>query len=97
MSWDNTNFAEGDSGVPIPPPGHYVKIYNDIEAEKQKQSNKPTGYSSMDAVTALADIIGAAKSIARNKSNDALARATALDVERQAIMDQIHIGVLYQD
>ena len=95
MSWENSNFAEGDSGVPMP--GLQVKMWNALEAKKQRQSDKPTEYCSMDAVTALADIIGAANSIANNKSNDALARATALEVKRKAIMDQIHLGQLFGD
>lgn len=96
MSWDQPiEFAEGDSGVPMQPPaGHFIKIWNDIESGKQREADKPTEYCSLDAVTALADIIGAANSIANDKSNDPLARAKALEVKRKAIMDQIYLDTL---
>lgn len=98
MSWEKPiEFAEGDSGVPTPPPGHYVKIWNDIEAGKQPEIEQPPEHVTMDVLAFLAEVGGKAMAIARNKDNDALARATALEVARKAAMDQINLGMLYQD
>ncbi len=85
MSWDNSHFAEGDSGVAMP--GRHIQIWNEIEAAKQG-GEAPPELATVNAVAYLADIAGMAMAIARNKDNDPLARATALDVARKAAMDQ---------
>ncbi|MGL5837029.1 MAG: hypothetical protein ACRCY3_00845 [Sphingorhabdus sp.] len=95
MSWDNPNFAEGDSGVPMPTPGAQIKIWQEIEAEKKRQSEQPPENVTMDVIAFLAEVGGRAMAIARNKDNEPLARATALEVARKAAMDQINLGTIF--
>lgn len=86
--WGPTNNDE-DSGVPMP--GHYIRIWNGIQAGKAS-GEVPPELATVNAVAYLADIAGMAMAIARNKSNDPLARAMALDVARKAAMDQVRFG-----
>lgn len=86
MSSDNSHFAEGDSGVAMP--GHFIKIWNGIQAGKQG-NEAPPELATVNAIAYLADIAGMAMMIARNNENEPLARATALDVARKAAMDQL--------
>lgn len=90
MSWDYPNFAEGDSGVPMPSVS--IQIWNEIEAAKRQEAEAAPANISMDAVAFLAEVGGRAMAIARNKSNDPLSRATALEVARKAMMDQLQFG-----
>ena len=87
MSWDNPNFAEGDSGVPMPTMS--IQIWNEIEAAKRQEAEGAPATVSLDIVAFLAEVGGRAMAIACNKSNDPLARATALEVARKAMMNQL--------
>lgn len=86
--WGPT-YNDEDSGVPMP--GHYIQIWNGIQAG-QDGGETPPELATVSALAYLADIAGMAIAIARNKNNDPLARATALDVARKAAMDQTRFG-----
>lgn len=96
MSWDFSNFAEGDSGVPMTPPGRYISFFDDIESGRRLPPERPAELVSMDVTAFLAEVAGRAMAIAKNKENDPLARATALDVARKSAMDQITLGGMFQ-
>ena len=51
MSWDNPNFAEGDSGVPMP--SLNIQIWNEIEAAKRQDVEATPANVSMDIVAIL--------------------------------------------
>lgn len=84
--WHNSNFAEGDSGVPYIP-GEGVRIWNEIQA--REAANKPSGNVNTPVIDFFARIIAKSMTIADNVDCDALARATALDVARKAGLDQL--------
>lgn len=82
-----SNFAEGDSGVPMTP---IIKVWNEIEASKK--ASQPKGRVAVETTQFFAEIIGIAMTIARDKNGSDIARATALGVARQAGMDQLALA-----
>lgn len=94
MTWHNHDFAEGDSGVPMP--GHYVAIWKGIEDDMQNPAKEPT-LVRQDPILFLANLAGELLAIGRNKQNDPLARATALSGAHRVIMDQSKLLEIYGD
>lgn len=87
----NTPFeaaSSGDSGVPVP--GHWVKVWNDLQAEGQ--AGRAGELVHVDAIALIAEVLGRALAIVRNKDNEPLARATALNAAIDAMRMQLDIG-----
>ena len=89
MTNDYSNFAEGDSGIPIP--GQSVKLWNELQAKQKAEANKPVELVSVSPAEILAEITGSALAIGRKKSNSASDRVAGLELARRAVMDQIAI------
>ena len=94
MTWKNIDFAEGDSGVPMP--GTDLKIWNEIEMEKKAGAQSPPELVNRDPIEMLAELAGRLMAIGVDKQNDPLARATALVGAHNVLMDQLKLSVAYQ-
>ena len=87
----NTPFeaaSSGDSGGF--PPGHWIQVWNDLQAEGQV--DRVGELVHVDALAFLAEIAGRAIAIARNKDNDPLARGKGLEVALKAVQMQLDVG-----
>jgi hypothetical protein len=80
MVWGD-NFAEGDSGVPMPS----VAIWNEIE--KSKNIKNEVKWVTVNGKELFGKVIGLALSIAENRKNRMSDRVAALDIVRLAVMD----------
>lgn len=84
--WDTPIDNDDDSGVGTTP-GHYMKVWNDIQAE---ELNKEGQHSSTTFTHIYAEICGRSLAIARNKENCASDRIAALEVVRKITWDMAH-------
>lgn len=90
MSGSNSNDNGGGNRKPVP--GQSVKIWNETVASEKAKANKPPKNVTANPIEILAEIIGNALVIARDKKNSNVDRITAFDLARKAMMDQLEIG-----